>query len=153
MGRQSGQSRPRSSSLRTRTWHYCATPLPLCRHSPAKLLMGRRLRTRFLQLPESIQPTWSYIHGETNKKFKARQKRNFDQRHRDRESDATPNNSPVWITLEGEQATNSPRSYLVETPTSTVRRNHIHLNINPSQPSKHLETQTETEKNTDTQAT
>ena len=40
--------------------NYCATPLPWCRHSPAELLMRRRLRTRFPQLPDSIQLTWSY---------------------------------------------------------------------------------------------
>ena len=74
---------------------YCATPLPWCRHSPAELLMGRRLRTHFPQLPESIQLTWSYMEEfrKQNKKFKVRQKRNFDQSLRDRESNVIPNNS------------------------------------------------------------
>ena len=58
--------------------------------------------------------------------------------------------------LEVLRSDNGPQyAYLVmmKTLTGTVRRNHIHLNVNPSQPSEHLETQTETEKNTDSQAT
>ena len=64
------------------------------------------------------------------------------------ESDAIPSDSKVWITSEGDQAkgtvtsyANSPRSYLVETPAGTVRRNCQHLNVAPSQPSDNTETQ------------
>lgn len=58
-----------------------AIPLPWCRRSPAELLMGRRIRTRVPQLPEQLEPGWSYL-GEfrkENQKFKAKQKRNFDK--------------------------------------------------------------------------
>ena len=34
---------------------------------------------------------------------------------------------------------NSPRSYLVETPSGTVRRNRVHLNIDTSQLSENTE--------------
>ena len=121
--------------------------------------MGRRLRTRIPQLPEQLQLTWSYMEEfrRQNEKFKARQKRNFDKRHRVRESDAIPNDSPVWITSEGGQApgtvvspASSPRSYIVKTPSGTIRRNRIHLNVDPLQPST---PPTETKQNTDTQAT
>ena len=116
--------------------------------------MGRRLRTRVPRLPEQLQPTWSYLEEfrKLNQKFKARQKRDFDKRHRAKESDAIPCDSPVWITSEGGRAegtvvspANSPRSYLVETPSGTVRRNRIHVNVAPPQPSENTEPQTETE--------
>ena len=105
--------------------NYCVTPLPWCRHSQAELLMGRRLKTRFPQLPESIQPTWSYTEEfrKQNKKFKARQKKGISTKGTETESPMSfLTIPPVWMTSEGEQATNSPRLYLVETPTGTVRR-------------------------------
>ena len=71
--------------------NYCVTPLPWCRHSPAELLMGRRLRTRFPQLPESIQPTWSYmeefrktkqeVQSQTEKEFRPKVQRQGVQCH------------------------------------------------------------------------
>ena len=137
--------------------NYRATPLPWCNYSPAELLMGRKLRTRIPQLPEHLTPTWSYMDEfrKQNQKFKAKQKRDYDKRHRTKESDAIPDGSTVWITSEGERAegtvispADSPRSYLVDTPNGTLRRNRQHLNVAPSQPSGHTETQHETEQNT-----
>ena len=139
--------------------NYCAMPLPWCKRSPAELLMGRRLRTRVPQLPEQLNPRWLYLEEfrKQNQKFKIKQKWNFDKRHRAKESDAIPNDSSVWITSEGEHAegtvispANSPRSYPIDTPTGTVRRNHQHLNVAPSLPSENAETQPETEQNTET---
>ena len=138
--------------------NYRATPLPWCKRSPAELLMGRRIRTRVPQLPELLKPGWSYLEEfrKQNQKFKAKQKRNFDKRHRTRESDAIPSDSKVWITSEGDRAegtvtspANSPRSYLVETPAGTVRRNCQHLNVAPSQLSDNTETQVETKQNSE----
>ena len=151
---QAEQTVKQQSSDRDPLLNYCVTPLPWCRHSPAELLMGRRLRTHFLNCQRAYNR-----HGHT--------RRNSENKPRSSKPDrkgistkGTETESPmpfltipsVWITSEGEQATDSPRSYLVETPTGTVRRNHIHLNVNLSQPSKHLQTQAITEKNTDTQA-
>ena len=48
---------------------------------------------------------------------------------------------------------NSPRSYLVDTPTGTIRRNRQHLNVAPTQPSESTRTQTETEQSTDSETT
>ena len=134
--------------------NYHATPLPWCKRSPSELLMGRRLRTRVPRLPEQLKPMWSYLEEfrKQNQKFKDRQKRDFDKRHRVKESDAIPSDSPGWITSEGGRMegtvvspANSPRSYLVETPSGTVRRNRVHLNVAPSQPSENTELQTEIE--------
>ena len=138
--------------------NYRATPSPWCKRSPAELLMGRRLRTHVPQLPEQLKPTWSYLEDfrKQNQKFKAKQKRDFDKRHRAKESDAIPSDTTVWITSKGERAegtvispADSPRSYLVDTPTGTVKRNRQHLNVAPSQPSENTENQTETEQNTE----
>lgn len=135
--------------------NYRSTPLPWCRHSPAELLMGRRLRTRVPQLPDQLMPTWPYLEDfrKQNQKFKAKQKWDFDKRHRAKESDPIPSGTAVWITSEGEPAegtvispSNSPRSYLVNTPTGTLRRNRQHLNVVPD---GNTETQTETEQNTE----
>ena len=142
--------------------NYRATPLPWCKRSPAELLMGRKIRTRVPQLPEQLQPTWSYLKDfrNQNQKFKAKQKRDYDKRHRAKESDAIPSDSPVWVTSGGEQGegivvspANSPRSYLVDTPTGTIRRNRQHLNVAPTQPNESTKTQTETEHSTDSEAT
>ena len=138
--------------------NYCATPLPWCNRSPAELSMGRKLRTRVPQSPEQLTPTWFYLEEfrKQNQKFKAKQKRDYDKRHRTKESDAIPDGSTVWITSEGERAedtvispANSPRSYLVDTPTGTLRRNRQHLNVAPLQPSELTETQPEIEQNTE----
>ena len=138
--------------------NYRATPLPWCKRSPAELSMGRKLRTRIPQLPEQLTPTWSYMDEfrKQNQKFKAKQKRDYDKRHRTKESDAIPDGSTVWITSEGERAegtvispADSPRSYLVDTPAGTLRRNRQHLNVAPWQPDELTETQPEIEQNTE----
>ena len=120
---------------------YRATPLPWCKHSPAELLMGRRLRTRIPQLSEQLQPRWSYVEEfrKENERFKARQKWNFDKQHRTKDSDTIPSDATVWITSEGEKApatvvssANSPRSYLVETPSASISTSiRLHRAINP----------------------
>ena len=92
-----------------------------------------------------------------NERFKARQKWNFDKQHRTKDSDTIPSDTTVWITSEGEKApatvvssANSPRSYLVETPSGMVRRNRIHLNVDPSPPSDQSKAQIEPEPDSDT---
>ena len=83
---------------------------------------------------------------ELNEKFKARQKNDFDKQHHAKDLDAIANNCTVWITSGGDRVpgtlispANSPRSYLVVTPSGTVRRNHIHLNVDPSSVNDHLQ--------------
>ena len=129
--------------------NYRATPLPWCKRSPADLLMGRRLGTRVPRLPEQLQPTWPYLEEfrKLNQKLKARPKQDFDKRHRAKESDAIPSDSPVWITSEGGRAegtvvsrANSPRSYLVETPYILMSLHHSRVRtLNLRQKLRHEE--------------
>ena len=87
---------------------YRATPLPWCGLSPAKLLMGRCIRTgkRSISLLIGLISMISEL------------------------SEGTP----VWISTQGNQSLDtvsqqleSPRSYTVDTSTGHVRRNRRHL--------------------------
>ena len=87
---------------------YRATPLPWCGLSPAKLLMGRCIRTgkRSISLLIGLISMISEL------------------------SEGTP----VWISTQGNnspgtvsQQLESPRSYTVDTPTGQVRRNRRHF--------------------------
>ena len=75
-----------------------------------------------------------------NQKFKQKQKWDFDKRHRTQSQEDVPEDTKVWITLEGDQVegrvvshTNSPRNYVVDTPTGVVRQNRQHLNVDPEE--------------------
>ena len=75
---------------------------------------------------------------EKNESFKKKQERDYNRRHRVREVPSLPDDAAVWVTsgnrpISGRviTAANTPRSYLVETPTGCIRRNQQHLNIVP----------------------
>lgn len=117
---------------------YRTTPLPWCGLSPAELLMGRRLRTDVPQLKKQLVPCWPHVMNfrSLDQKFKASQKRNYDDRHRVRELPSLPDKLPVWVESQGKQVPGqitqqaaTPRSYLVETPSGEVRRNRSHLRV------------------------
>ena len=85
-------------------------------------------------------PQWTYLKHvrEHHQLFKNKQKEAFDKHHRTRTQSGIPDNSHVVITSEekpregrvvGQDTT--PRSYLVETSSGTVRRNRLHLNVLP----------------------
>ena len=121
--------------------NYRATPLPWCKLSPAELLMGRRLRTCLPLVKEQLLPKWPYLgrFRELNLRYKEKQKREFDKRHRTKDMAVIPDNTKVWISSDGEQtkgtvasSANSPRSYLVDTQSGTIRRNRHHLKVDPS---------------------
>ena len=118
--------------------NYRATPLPWCGLSPAELLMGQRLRTDVPQLKKHFVPSWPHMTNfkSLDLKFKASQKRNYDDRHRVRELPLLPEKLPVWVETQGRQVpgeitqqATAPRSYLVETPSGEVRRNRSHLRV------------------------
>ncbi len=122
--------------------NYRATPLPWCKLSPAQLLMGRPLRTRVPVVTDQLIPNWPYLgrFRDLNKSYKERQKEDFDRRHRTHDLSVLTDNSEVWVTSEKEKSegfvvspAEQPRSYLVETPTGTVRRNRSQLNVKPSE--------------------
>ena len=117
---------------------YRATPLSFCGLSPAELLMGRRIRTDIPQATNLFVPEWSYLDqfNKQHKKYKARQRRNYNRRHRVRSLPSLPDDQLVWVNTRGsltpgrviEQAS-SPRSYVVETPSGRVHHTHHHLHV------------------------
>uniref|UniRef100_A0A3B1ISF7 Gypsy retrotransposon integrase-like protein 1 n=1 Tax=Astyanax mexicanus TaxID=7994 RepID=A0A3B1ISF7_ASTMX len=112
---------------------YRATPLRNG-YSPAQLLMGRQLRTTVPTLPSVLNPS---LPDNTEVRFKEREKRvadqmHFNQRHRVRNLSKLFPGKQVWVTDQkvtgtvlGEHST--PRSYMIEVPHGTVRRNRHHL--------------------------
>ena len=115
---------------------YRTTPLPWCRYSPAELLMGRKMRPNIPILKEKLLPELpNYIKfKESDQKFKQSQKSNYDRRHAVHPLPPIPDDSQVWVTTESRQTSgqivsraNTPRSYVVQTDSGTVRRNRRHL--------------------------
>ena len=108
---------------------YRATPLPWCGYSPAKLLMGRNIRTKIPQVAEHLTPQLSDFRKfrTDNEKFKKQQKTNYDSQHRTRELPSIPDDTEVWITTDNKQipgqvtsTAETPRSYYVNTPTGSL---------------------------------
>lgn len=119
---------------------YRATPLPWCKRSPAELLMGRNIRSTLPVHNSSLLPEWSYIKEfqQANEKLKQQQKSDYDRRHRVRDLPEIPSDTDVWVTTGGHPIpgrtitqSDTPRSYIVETPTGETRRNRSQLNIAP----------------------
>ena len=123
---------------------YRATPMPWCRVSPSQMLMGRQIRTTLPQTVTQLVPKWPYLPEVRQKEqsFKEKQKEFYDRHHRVRDLPALPNETGVWVTsgtppVEGRILghAESPRSYLVETPSGIVCLNCLHLDVVPRQPS------------------
>jgi len=115
---------------------YRATPLPWCNLSPAELLMGRRLKTDVPQTTDLLTPNWPYLQdfAEKDRQYKQQQKQNYDKRHRVQSLPDIPNDTQVWVNTQGNQVSgrvvstsDTPRSYVVDTPTGRVKRNRAHI--------------------------
>ena len=102
--------------------------------SPSELLMNRKLRTTLPILESQLQPSipeYSVV-SEKEAMRKANIKRNFDVRHRANTLDPLPAGQQVWISGRRDggvivEQSQSPRSYIVSTPTGDLRRNRRHL--------------------------
>ena len=112
---------------------YRATPLQNG-YSPAELLMGRRLRTTVPALPTLLNPALPDYNALEAKEREKRMNdaRSFDKRHGARNLEPLVPGEDVWITDARVQGTvvsthNTPRSYLVQVPQGTLRRNRHHL--------------------------
>ena len=134
---------------------YRSTPLPWCGLSPGQLLMGRMIRTNIPLDKKQLCPEWKYLprFREENKAFKAKQKRDFDQRHRAHPLPPLLEDTDVWITTGNRphpgrivSTAPTPRSYIVSTPSGDIRRNLSHLNPVP-QPEDNNSDRTDTELN------
>ena len=123
---------------------YRATPLPWCSLSPSQLLMGRQIRSNIPQMTETLTPQWPYLEEfrRANIEFKQKQKIDYDTRHGTRPLPEIPTDTDVWVTTNNSRSpgrvtgpANTPRSYLVETPSRQIRRNRSHLTVEPNPPS------------------
>ncbi|UYV68297.1 K02A2.6-like [Cordylochernes scorpioides] len=112
---------------------YRSTPLENS-YSPAELLMGRKLRTTLPIAPENLNPR--LVDSQTLKRKEERRRKDmksrYDRRCRARDMEELSECDTVWITdmrISGivKQKASTPRSYMVDTPVGTVRRNRFHL--------------------------
>ncbi|KAL1265365.1 hypothetical protein QQF64_003392 [Cirrhinus molitorella] len=109
------------------------TPLPNG-YSPAQLLMGRRLRTPIPQHHSLLIPSLPDFTTVAAKEKEIREKQaaSYNIRHRARQLSHLSSGQRVWITDTKTEGTvvashSAPRSYLVESPQGTIRRNRHHL--------------------------
>ena len=112
------------------------TPILWCSFSPAQLLMGRQLRTDIPNPKNQLIPQWPYLQEfrEKDDEYKAKQRRDYNDRHRVRPLDPLLLDTPVWIRTEQNQTTghihspaNTPRSYIVTTTDGQELRTQKHL--------------------------
>ena len=107
---------------------YRATPLENG-FSPAELLMGRKIRTTVPVLPNTLDPKHpnNFWLRKKEKAIRERQRRNFNSRHHTKELQPLKKGERVWIRGSDEQAVVTEelpnRSYVVQTPHNTYRRN------------------------------
>ena len=105
-----------------------ATPLQ-CGYSPSELLMARKLRTTVPTTRKCLAPEIpdSDSVRERDSQQKSRQERNHNDRHRARTLPPLKPGSRVWVPDRNSEAEvvelHNPRSYLVQTPEGTYRRN------------------------------
>ena len=128
---------------------YRATPLLWSGFNPAELLMGRKIRTTISLTTKQLTPQWSYLAGfrRLDGTHKDQQKKDFDREHRVHDLPEIPDDTEVWVTSDAGQipgrivtAAETPRSYVVETPTGEVRRNCSQLRVQPETPTAGEET-------------
>lgn len=123
---------------------YRSTPLQNG-FSPAELLMGRKLRSTVPVAPKNLEPKLPNQRKlrSKEKKYRAKQKINYDVRHRAKELPPLKQGDKVWIHDQrkyGSVASESrfPRSYHVQTDSGVYRRNRRHLSvIAPSKVEQH----------------
>lgn len=124
---------------------YRSTPLHNG-HSPAELLMGRRIRSTVPCHPSQLLPAWPDM-AEVRRKEeenKNNQKKYYDKHHGVQNLQPLEMDKRVFIpdlkvygTVNKEAE--EPRSYRVDTPSGEIRRNRGDLKPIPSSPSKYQE--------------
>ena len=113
-------------------------------HSPAELLMGRKIRTTIPVIPSQLNPGWTDMDNlkRTEQTYRQKQKQNYDRRHRAHDMPLLQQGDHVWVKDILERGTvmsnaGTPRSYIVETARGTLRRNRYHLSPTPIAPATH----------------
>ena len=112
--------------------------------------MSRRLHTDVPQVSNLLIPDCPQLQGfeEKDRKYKQQQKEQYDSRHTVRPLTPLPNDTDVWVNVQGRDVPgtvnsshSTPHSYIINTPTGQVRRNRSHITrclpeTIPSQPSQ-----------------
>ena len=117
---------------------YRSTLFTWCNLSPTELLTGRCLRDNIPITSDQLTPDCKFLKDirTSNSAFKDRQRRNYDRHHDVRVLPAIAVDSDVWVNSSGVPfqgrvtlTADAPWSYMVDTPTGQVRRNHQNLNV------------------------
>ena len=89
------------------------------------------------QVCNLLIPDWPHLKGfeEKDRQYKKQQKQQYDHRHRVRSVTPLPDDTDVWVNVQGRNVPgrvnsrySTPRSYIIDTPTSQVRRNRSQIN-------------------------
>jgi len=142
---QSVQSKHCSARMRTRIQPSLLTDLPLCKMglSPSELLMGCRLRTKVPAMPSVLKPNVQDTERQRvqlrEDEYRSKQQICHDKQHQARALPPLTTGEQVWVRDQNREgqivgATKVPRSYLVKTDTSTLRRNRSGLVPTSSKP-------------------
>ena len=113
---------------------YRSTPLA-CKFSPAQLLMGRKIRNSVPTFHTKLNPQWPDLDKVQAREAasKMKQQSTFNSRHKAIPLTPLEPGTEVHHVKDLKRPgivvkpAETPRSYVVETPTSTVRRNRAHL--------------------------
>ena len=99
-----------------------------------ELLMGRKIKSTIPIIPRHLIPKLpnQELFKEKEEVYRSKQKKNFDNRHKAQQLKHLPSGATVYITDMDCTGTiirpsKKPRSYLVDTPTTVVRRNRVQL--------------------------
>ncbi|XP_070548760.1 uncharacterized protein [Ptychodera flava] len=118
---------------------YRATPIAATGMSPCQLMMGRQIRTTLPTIAAKLEPRQPDLEvvRAADKKVKSAYERAFTKRHGAKSLPELLPGDNVQVKLDGEkgwktparvlQADTAPRSYIVQTPSGTLRRNRRYL--------------------------
>ncbi|CAB4036252.1 Hypothetical predicted protein [Paramuricea clavata] len=99
-------------------------------------------KTKLPELPRNLQPVLPHQQHVQEKEETSlvNMKLNFDKHHAAKSLQVLQNGDEVWVQdrkesgkVEGQANSNMSRSYVVKTPTATVRRNRVQINKLPDQ--------------------
>lgn len=110
-------------------------------YSPTELLMGRKIRTTVPVLPSQLNPACTDVEDlrKAEQRYKDKQRQDYNRRHRAHDMPCLQPGDHVWVRDMHQRGTvvsqaETPRSYIIETPRGTLRRNRLHLSPTPVAP-------------------
>lgn len=109
--------------------------------SPAQLLMGRNIRTTLPVSKGKLQPGWPDLQAfcRRDQDLKEKQASWFDKRHNTKTRQELRPGQRVWVKKMKEAGTvigpaQTPRSYNIDLPSGSLRRNRSHIRVIPETP-------------------